>query len=90
MRWVCLRSWMFVVGLMILRDDSETSPRAPRAFSWFDQNRAYAAVGFELKPTLRLETGYMNQTLLARNGSRLEFNHTLMVSFFSTAAFGKR
>ena len=58
--------------------------------SWFDQNRAYAAVGFEVSPTFRIETGYMNQTLLARNGSRLEFNHTLMVSIFSTASFGGR
>jgi hypothetical protein len=58
--------------------------------SWFDQNRAYAAVGFELRPTMRLETGYMNQTLLARNGSRLEFNHTLMISLFSTATIFKK
>ena len=53
--------------------------------SWFDQNRAYAAVGFELRPTLRLETGYMNQAILVRNGSRLELNHTFMLSLFSTA-----
>jgi hypothetical protein len=58
--------------------------------SWFDQNRAYAAIGFDLSRTLRLETGYLNQALLARNGSRLELNHTIMVSFFSTAPFGER
>jgi hypothetical protein len=58
--------------------------------SWFDQNRAYAGFGFELRPTLRVETGYMNQTLLARNGSRLEFNHTLMVQLFSTAPIFKK
>ena len=53
--------------------------------SWFDQNRAYAAIGFEFRPTLRLEIGYMNQAILVRNGSRLELNHTFMLSLFSTA-----
>jgi hypothetical protein len=58
--------------------------------SWFDQNRAYAALGFDLRPTMRLEAGYMNQTLLARNGSRLEWNHTIVVSLFSTAPLFRR
>jgi hypothetical protein len=58
--------------------------------SWFDQNRAYAAIGFELRPTMRLETGYMNQTILARSGTRLEFNHTFMLSLFSTAPLFKK
>jgi hypothetical protein len=58
--------------------------------SWFDQNRAYAAIGFELRPTMRLETGYMNQTILVRSGSRLEFNHTFMLSLFSTAPIFKK
>jgi hypothetical protein len=57
--------------------------------SAFDQNRVYAAAGFELTPTLRLETGYMNQTLLVRSGTRLEFNHTFMVSFFSNAGWSR-
>jgi Protein of unknown function (DUF2490) len=58
--------------------------------SIFDQNRAYVAMGFELKPTLRLEVGYMNQLLLVRSGSRLESNHTIVVSLFSNAGFLKR
>ena len=59
--------------------------------SFFDQNRAYAAVGFDLKPSMRLELGYMNQALLVRSGSRLEHNHTIMVSLFSSAGlFGGR
>jgi hypothetical protein len=58
--------------------------------SAFDQNRAYAAMGFDLKPTLRLEAGYMNQAILVRSGSRLELNHTLVVSLFSTAPFFQR
>jgi hypothetical protein len=62
-----------------------------RSNSWFDQNRAYAAAGFELTPSLRLETGYMQQTILSRDGRKLDLNHTLMVSLFSTAPlFGRR
>ena len=58
--------------------------------SVFDQNRAYAALGFDLKPTLRLEVGYMLQTILVRSGSRMEYNHTIVVSLFSNARlFGK-
>ena len=53
--------------------------------SVFDQNRAYAALGFDLKPSLRLEGGYMNQAFLVRSGSRLEHNHTIVVSLFSSA-----
>jgi Protein of unknown function (DUF2490) len=51
--------------------------------SAFDQNRAYGGVGFKASPHLRLEAGYMNQTLLHRSGARLEQNHTLMISVFS-------
>jgi hypothetical protein len=53
--------------------------------SVFDQNRAYVAMGFDLKPSLRLEVGYMHQALLVRSGSRLEHNHTIVFSLFSTA-----
>ena len=53
--------------------------------STFDQNRAYAAVGFNLKPSVRLELGYLNQLLLRRSEGVLESNHTLMVTLFSTA-----
>jgi len=58
--------------------------------SVFDQNRAYAALGFDLKPTMRLEAGYMLQTILVRSGSRMEYNHTIVVSLFNNARlFGK-
>ena len=39
---------------------------------------------------MRLETGYMNQTILVRSGTRLEFNHTFMLSLFSTAPIFKK
>ena len=58
--------------------------------SVFDQNRAYAGVGFYLKPTLRFEAAYMNQALLQRSGRALEHNHTMMFSLFSAAPFFKR
>jgi hypothetical protein len=57
--------------------------------SAFDQNRIYAGVGFHLKPTLRFETAYLNQTLLQRSGAALEVNHTLVFSLFSNAPFGR-
>ncbi len=58
--------------------------------SWFDQNRAYAALGFELRPSLRFEAGYLNQAILVRSGNRLELNHTIVLSLFSTAPLFKR
>lgn len=58
--------------------------------SVFDQNRAYGGIGFHLKPDLRLEVAYMNQTLLQRSGAALELNHTLVVSLFSSAPFLRR
>jgi hypothetical protein len=57
--------------------------------SAFDQNRAYAGIGFEVKPTFRVEVGYLNQLLLVRSGSRLESNHTIMLSLFSTGGLFK-
>jgi hypothetical protein len=61
-----------------------------RANSWFDQNRAYAAIGWKLAEGWRLETGYMNQAVLRRSGLILESNHTLRLTLLSDAAFGLR
>jgi hypothetical protein len=55
--------------------------------SAFDQNRAYAALGFNIDKDWRFEAGYMNQAVLQRSGRVLESNHTLMFSIFSTAPF---
>jgi Protein of unknown function (DUF2490) len=57
--------------------------------SAFDQNRAYGAVGVNLSPEWRVEAGYMNQALLHRSGAALESNHTLVISIFSHARFGR-
>jgi hypothetical protein len=53
--------------------------------SAFDQNRVYGGAGLKAAPHLRVEAGYMNQTVLHRSGARLEQNHTLMISVFSDA-----
>lgn len=58
-----------------------------QASSAFDQNRAYAGLGLNMKPGWRFETAYMNQALLLRSGRVLELNHILVFSVFSTAAF---
>jgi hypothetical protein len=56
----------------------------------FDQNRAYAAIGYNVTKTNRLEVGFMEQTLQQRNGRIIENNHTLMVAWYSTTLFGRR
>jgi len=56
----------------------------------FDQNRAYAALAYNLPGKSRLEVGFMEQTLQQRSGRVIENNHTFMVSIFSSMPFGKR
>jgi hypothetical protein len=51
----------------------------------FDQNRAYAALGYSLSQYFKLEIGYLLQTLQQRNGLVTEYNHTFMLSLLSTA-----
>jgi hypothetical protein len=56
--------------------------------SAFDQNRAYAALGWKLADHWKLETGYMHQGILRRTGLVFESNHTLRLTLVSDAAFG--
>jgi hypothetical protein len=64
---------------------------APNAgASLFDQNRAYAAIGYKLNRTTRVEAGYLQQTLAQRNGRIIEYNHTLALSIFSSFPFQRR
>lgn len=58
--------------------------------SAFDQNRAYAAIGYKPHKNLSVEVGYMNQAVLQRSGRVLESNHTFMLSLISDKPFGKR
>jgi hypothetical protein len=53
----------------------------------FDQNRAFVGVGWQLGAFNRLETGYMQQSVLQRNGRIMELNHTVHVSLYSTMPF---
>jgi hypothetical protein len=55
--------------------------------SAFDQNRAYAAVGWRLAPHWNLETGYMHQGILRRSGLIFESNHTVRFTIVSNAPF---
>lgn len=54
----------------------------------FDQNRAYVALGRQLKHQTRLEVGFMEQTIQQRNGRVFEHNHTLQVAIYSRMPFG--
>jgi hypothetical protein len=54
----------------------------------FDQNRAYAALGYRFG-TERVEAGYMNQLVQQRNGRVFEVNHTLQVAVYSVLPFGR-
>ncbi|MBE7174003.1 MAG: DUF2490 domain-containing protein [Williamsia sp.] len=47
----------------------------------FDQNRLYGAVGYRLSPRLDLETGYMNQYMIAANGGIIN-NHILQLATY--------
>ena len=58
--------------------------------SLFDQNRAYGALGWKLKPGWHVETGYLLQTIFQRNGRIAEHNHTLMISVVSVAPFRRK
>ena len=58
--------------------------------SVFDQNRTYAALGVNIKPGWRFETGYMNQTVLQRSGSVLDVNHILTITILSNAPFRRK
>lgn len=52
---------------------------------FFDQNRAYAAVGYRLNKRVDLETGYLNQYINQAEGYTL--NHVLQLALYTR--FGK-
>lgn len=53
-----------------------------------EQNRLFVGAGWRFSPTLRAETGYMEQQIIRGDGRRVERNHTLTTSVFSTLPFG--
>jgi hypothetical protein len=56
----------------------------------FDQNRAYAALGYKFPKWGKLEIGYMNQLLLKSDGIQIENNQTFQIGFSSTLDFYKK
>jgi hypothetical protein len=56
----------------------------------FDQNRAYAALGYKINDGATLELGYLNQIVQKANGVVFEHNHTLQVSLFYNLDFSDR
>lgn len=67
-------------------------------YNLFDQNRAYVALGADIRPRLKVELGYLYQLVQLRNldttlspRNRIENNHTLQAGFFySSRSFGQR
>lgn len=45
-----------------------------RQVDYFDRNRAYAALGYSLSDTARMQFGYMHQTLDEQGKGQLQFN----------------
>jgi len=57
----------------------------------FDQNRAYAGIGFPVARATRLEFAYMMQTIQQPSGTVFEHNNTLQISIFSNLSlFGNK
>lgn len=54
--------------------------------SFFDQNRAYAGFGYRFNAKFDLETGYMNQLVMQRNGGSLT-NNIIQLSFYTRFGF---
>lgn len=52
-------------------------------YNFFDQNRAYAGVGYKIPKWGRLELGYMEQTLYKSDGVKIENNRTLQLGLYS-------
>jgi hypothetical protein len=48
---------------------------------FFDQNRFYLALGYRLRPSIDLETGYLNQYVSGRNGAFVN-NHAWQVASY--------
>lgn len=60
------------------------------AANFFDQNRAYAAIGYRIPKVGRLELGYLYQTIHKPDGVKIERNHTLQVGLASNVDFFKK
>lgn len=75
--------WSFIASNELLLNFA--SPGTPT----FDQNRAFGGLGYNVGRFTRVEAGYLQQSLLQRNGRILELNHTMLVSINSRFPFRK-
>jgi hypothetical protein len=53
----------------------------------FDQNRAFIGLGWQMAKHVRLETGFLEQTVKRRGGQNWENNHTLSLWLSSNLPF---
>ncbi|MFN8713597.1 MAG: DUF2490 domain-containing protein [Bacteroidota bacterium] len=58
-------------------------------YNVFDQNRAYAGLGFQINKICNVQLGYLNQLIFKSDGIRVENNHTLQLAFFCNLDFRK-
>jgi hypothetical protein len=61
-------------------------------YNLFDQNRIYAAIGIPLNANVKIEFGYLHQTVLLRTldaggRNRIENNNTFQLAMYSTVPF---
>jgi len=57
------------------------------AYSVFERNRAYLALGRNMSHQTLIEAGFLEQTLQHRDGKVFEHNHTLQVAVYSRLPF---
>ncbi len=60
------------------------------ARNYLDQNRFYAALGYQYSSKGNIQLGYMNQFIIKGDGLKAERNHTLQVSVTYNADFRKK
>jgi hypothetical protein len=54
--------------------------------NFFNQNRAYAVLGWQAGHGLRIETGYMNQIVAkGADGNQIEIDHVVLVTLYQSA-----
>ncbi len=56
----------------------------------FDQNRAFAGLGYKIPKYGNLEFGYMNHLLFKSNGVDVEHNHTYFVGLINTVDYARK
>lgn len=55
--------------------------------NFYDQNRLYGALGYQLGKSSNLQVGYLNQNIQKSDGIHFENNHTLQVAFTQNLNF---